>query len=205
MANEIDLLKVKYDRVIGTETVTLTDDNYQQYGFLKNPEGHEQGDVTLYYYKYDSDLEENVYYATTDVDVKQHYEHILPNPTTFTHTYYDVDKDGSGRNESTGQMQRERIGHYTSIDVTWNIVENQTNRINLIRILRGLPPSFELEYHDSDNEISNTKIEEFYRADISEDLYMFIQGNQIWRGLATSFIQFDVTPYDDSQEPTLLV
>ena len=33
--DEVNLLKVKYSRVIGTNTVTLNDSNYQELGFKK--------------------------------------------------------------------------------------------------------------------------------------------------------------------------
>lgn len=192
---EIDLLKVSYERIIDTIEVTLTDSNYEEYGYLKDSNG---------YYKYDVELEENVYFITTDVDVTQTYQHILPNPSKFTPTYSDVDKEGSGRNGNDGLMQRERIGHYQGFDVQWNIIPNTNKRINLVRILRALPPSFMLEYHDSNNDKDTTTTLEMYRSDISEDLYMFTQESQIWQGLSTSFVQFDVTPYDDGVEPSLL-
>lgn len=193
--NKITLLKISYDRIIDTQEIELNDNNYSQYGYLKDDKG---------YYLYDSDLEQNIYYTHHDVDVTQTYSHILPNPSKFTPTYSDVDKEGSGRNEATGLMVRERIGHYFNIEVQWNLIPNSKERINLVRILRNLPPKFKLEYHDSDNEINTTTIKEFYRADISEDLYLFVQDKQIWRGLATSFIQFNVDVYDDSKEPNFL-
>lgn len=191
----IDLLKISYDRIIKTETITLDDSNYEQYGYSKDEEG---------YYLYDEELEENVYFVEHDIDIKEHYEHILPNPSKFSPTYSDVDKEGSGRNESDGQMNRERMGHYQSFDVQWDIVPNTKNGINLTRILKNLPPSFVLEYHDIDSEINEIKTGKFYRGDISYDLYLFYKDRQIWNGITTTFIQYDVTPYDDSIEPTLL-
>ena len=193
---QIDLLKVSYDRIVGTNMVTLTDDNYEQYGYQKDSEG---------YYKIDEEYNEKVYnkLGYEEVDVTQHFEHILPNPSKFSPTYSDVDKEGSGRNESNGQMTRERIGYYQSFDVTWDIVPNSSEGINLMRILRALPPSFQLEYYDSDNDHSETKTGTFYHGDISCDLYLFTRESQIWKGITTSFIQYDVTPYDDGVEPEL--
>ena len=193
--NEIQLLKISYDRIIDTQEIALNDSNYTQYGYLKDDKG---------YYIYDNDLEQNIYFTHHDVDIKQTYTHILPNPSKFTPTYSDVDKEGSGRNEATGLMVRERIGHYFNIDVQWNLIPNSKERINLVRILRNLPPKFNLEYYDSDNDSTTTTIKEFYRADISEDLYVFTKDRQIWRGLATSFIQFNVDEYSDEQEPSYL-
>lgn len=194
-STQIDLLKISYDRVVGTDTITLDDSNYQEYGYSKDEEG---------YYIYDEELEENIYFTEHDVDITEHYEHILPNPSKFTTTYSDVDKEGSGRSESDGQMIRERIGHYQAIDVAWDVVPTSKDGINLSRILKSLPPSFTLEYHDIEGETRDIKTGVFYRGDINYNLYLFLRDRQIWDGLSTTFIQFDVTPYDDSVEPTLL-
>ncbi len=191
----IDLLKISYERIVGTQEIELNDSNYQEYGYAKDDSG---------YYKYDSEQEENVYFTTHEIDILKTYTHILPNPSKFDDTYADVDKEGSGRNESNGQMQRERIGHYCSIDVQWNIIPNSNERINLIRILRNLPPKFRLEYHDSDSVSNVTTTKEFYHADISESLYLFVEDSQLWQGISTTFIQFNVEEYNDQEEPVLL-
>ncbi len=191
----IDLLKISYERIVGTQEIELNDSNYQEYGYAKDDTG---------YYKYDSEQEENVYFTTHEIDILKTYTHILPNPSKFDDTYADVDKEGSGRNESNGEMQRERIGHYCSIDVQWNIIPNSNERINLIRILRNLPPKFRLEYHDSDSVSNVTTTKEFYRADISESLYLFIEDSQLWQGISTTFIQSNVEEYNDQEEPVLL-
>lgn len=191
----IDLLKISYERIVGTQEIELNDSNYQEYGYAKDDSG---------YYKYDSEQEENVYFTTHEIDILKTYTHILPNPSKFDDTYADVDKEGSGRNESNGEMQRERIGHYCSIDVQWNIIPNSNERINLIRILRNLPPKFRLEYHDSDSVSNVTTTKEFYRADISESLYLFVEDSQLWQGISTTFIQSNVEEYNDQEEPVLL-
>lgn len=191
----VDFLRIHYDRIVGTQEVILNDNNYQEYGYLKDENG---------YYLYDSELKGNVYYDKHDVDIVKKFSHTLLPPSNFDITYADVDREGSGRNESDGQMIRERIGHYQSINVTWNVVQNDPQSINLVRVLKSLPPSFTLEYHDIEEEYNTFKSGEFYRGDISYDLYLFIEKGQVWKGLATTFIQYDVTPYDDSQEPTLI-
>lgn len=191
----IDLLKISYERIVGTQEIELNDSNYQEYGYAKDDSG---------YYKYDSEQEENVYFTTHEIDILKTYTHILPNPSKFDDTYADVDKEGSGRNESNGEMQRERMGHYCSIDVRWNIIPNSNERINLIRILRKLPPKFRLEYHDSDSVSNVTTTKEFYRADISESLYLFVEDSQLWQGISTTFIQSNVEEYNDQEEPVLL-
>lgn len=193
--SNIILLKVIYERIIGTNEITLTDNNYEEYGYLKDENG---------YYKFDVDDETKIYDTTVSVDITKEYSHILPNPTSLKKTYSDVDKEGSGRNSSDGMMSRERIGNYCSIDLTWDIIPNTIERINLIRILRSLPPKITLEYNDSDNNYETKTMQEMYRSDISEDLYMFTKDKQIWQGLSTSFVQWNVESYDDSIEPTLL-
>ena len=191
----IDLLKISYERIVGTQEIELNDSTSQEYGYAKDDNG---------YYQYDSEQEENVYFTTHEIDILKTYTHILPNPSKFDDTYADVDKEGSGRNESNGEMQRERIGHYCSIDVQWNIIQNSNERINIIRILRKLSQKFRLEYQDSDNVSNVTTIKEFYRADISESLYLFVEDSQLWQGISTTFIQFNVEEYNDQEEPVLL-
>ncbi len=190
----INLLKVSYDRIVGKNRIELTDSNYENYNFLKDDKGYYQKDENG----------DKVYTTYTEENITQSFSHILPNPSSFFTTYSDVDKEGSGRNETTGQMERERIGHYCSLDVTWDIIPNSKERINLVKILRNLPIEFKLTYKDSDIEASSSVTKTFYRADISEDLYMFLEDNQIWKGLSTSFIQFDVESYDDGKEPELI-
>lgn len=191
----VDLLKVTYSRVTETIVVPLTDDNFRSFGYKKDENG---------YYKFDVALNQNVYateeyyYGTTE------FSHILPNPSGFAITYSDVDKSGSGRDE-TGTVVRDRMGHYMSIDVTWDIVENSIERRNLVRILRNIPPKFKLTFHDSDNKPDEVKMIDCYHGDIKENLYLFLQNNQIWKGLSTTFIQSNIIPYDDSIEPTLEV
>lgn len=192
----IDFLKVSYERIVGTQTIALNLGNYKEYGYSQDVDG---------FYLLDEDGETKVYFTEHEINITQSYSHILPPPSKFTPTYSDVDKEGSGRSESDGQMIRERIGHYKAFDVSWNIVPNSKEGINLARILKNLPQKFTLKYHDIENEIEQLSENEFYRGDINYDLYLFLKDRQVWRGISTSFIQFDVTPYDDSVEPQLLL
>ena len=193
---QVDLFEIEYERIVDTITITLTDDNYEQYGYLKDEKG--------YYLIDESDEETKIYFVEHDIDVKQTYNHILPNPSKLSITYSDVDKEGSGRSEADGMTFRERLGHYQALDVVWDIVENSKEGKNLIRILKNLPPSFTLRYHDIENESDEIDEGIFYHGDINYGLYLFLKDRQIWNGISTSFIQYDVTPYDDSQEPILL-
>ena len=52
------------------------------------------------------------------------YTHIAPPCSNYQINYADVDKEGSGRNSLTGEMFRERIGSYRSIDLTWDLIPN---------------------------------------------------------------------------------
>lgn len=201
MAN-IDLLKLSYSRIVGTNTISINDHNYAQYGYAYDTEGKVIDGETYHYYLVNENGDKE-YYKEHEVNITEHYEHILPSPSSFSKTYSDVDKSGSGRNESDGKMYRERLGHYCSLNVRWDIVPNAVVRRNLVKILRSLPPSFFLTYKDSSNKADEITTEEFYRADINEDLYLFLQDRQIWKGLATSFIQFEVKGYEDNVEPEL--
>lgn len=192
---KVDLLSVTYSRPIETIVVELTDDNYTSYGYKKDDNG---------YYKYDVALNENVYATEVYFDRKGSFSHTLPNPSSFAITYSDIDRSGSGRDEN-GNVVRDRMGHYMSIDVTWDIVENSAERRDLVKILRNTPPIFTLAFHDSDNKADEIKLISCYHGDIKENLYLFMKDNQIWKGLATTFIQSDITPYDDTIEPILEV
>lgn len=128
------------------------------------------------------------------------YTHIAPPCSNYQINYADVDKEGSGRNSLTGEMFRERIGSYRSIDLTWDLIPNTKEYNNWYKILTHLPPSFYAK-----SLMPNGDIEEhlYYRTDISTTLYLFVQNRQIWQGLSTTFVQFNVEEYDDNVEPTL--
>ena len=127
------------------------------------------------------------------------YTHIAPPCSSFKVSYADVDKEGSGRNSLTGEMFRERIGHYCKIDLTWDLIPNSQNYNNWYKVLTHLPPKFNASFLMPNGEI-DTK--EMYRTDISTELYLFVSKDdyQMWKGLATSFVEWNVNEYDDNTE-----
>lgn len=128
------------------------------------------------------------------------YRHIAPPCSKFRVSFADVDKEGSGRNELTGEMFRERIGSYCMIELAWDLIPNTIEYNNWYKILTHLPASFNADVLMPSGEIVSKK---FYRADVSTDLYLFVANKQIWQGLSTSFTQFNLDEYDDNFEPTL--
>lgn len=217
--DEINLLTIKYRRVIGEEKIIINENNYMEYelipvivtedtinnfdlesSYLLDPNSSIVYGNT-YYSKQDPITGKGIIYEYILEEQTQEYQHILPNPSKMDITYSDVDREGSGRNENDGMMVRERIGHYQSIAVQWNIIPNEIKRRNLVKVLKSLPPSFTLIYYDNDNK--QTKEMLAYHSDIQDSAFLFVKDNQIWQGLSTSFIQFDITPYDDGKDPTL--
>ena len=95
-------------------------------------------------------------------------------------------------------MFRERIGKYCSIDLTWDLIPNSDEYNKWYKILTHLPPKFKARLLMPGGEIEE---KEFYRTDISTELYLWTDGKQIWRGLSTSFVQWNVDEYDDTYEP----
>lgn len=187
---KIVFLTISYQRIIGYQKIVLNDNNYEQYGYSKDDNG---------YYIFDYYQGKKVYVDEAEAPIVKNYTYPLPSPSSFNMTYADVDRDGSGRNENDGMMQRERIGHYSSYDTTWDIVPDAIERQQLVKILRRVPPSFTLSFYDSDN-IESKKDILVYRGDITENAYMFTSNGKIFKGLKTTFIQFDITPYDDNSE-----
>lgn len=139
-------------------------------------------------------------------NVEQEFTHNAPPCSNFKIKYADVDKEGSGRNELTGEMFRERIGYYVSIEMKWDLIPNSAEYIEWYEILTHLPPFFNCNFLMPNGKKITKKM---YRTDIDTDLYLFVapdpetysKGQQIWQGLATTFVQADVTPYDDNVEP----
>lgn len=140
------------------------------------------------------------YKRTNSQGVEVNYEHIAPPCSQYKVSYADVDKEGSGRNSLTGEMFRERIGSYMLLDVAWDLIPNSKEYNNWYKILTHLPPRFYIEYLSPSGEFEK---KEFYRSDISTNLYLFIKDKQIWQGLSTSFTQWNVEGYDDNYEPSL--
>lgn len=210
MKYQVDDLKITYDRIVSTEIVTLDDDNYEELGYLKDDDYYYYLDeddneiivtTAVYYYLINSDTEEEEIIIQTEKNEYESYEHKLPPPSSFNLQIADVDATGSGRNSSTGQMVRERIGQYVNIDIKWDLIPHSQTRINLVRLLKHLPEYFNLRFRENSGSYGEY---EFYRADISDTLYMFIEDNEIWQGLSTSFVQSTLIDIDDSIEPTFV-
>ena len=131
---------------------------------------------------------------------KKRYTHIAPPCSKYQMSFADVDKEGSGRNSLTGEMFRERIGSYTMLNISWDLIPNSIEYNNWYKVLTHLPPKVTLELL-----LPNGSIEtkDYYRGDISTDLYLFVKDAQIWQGLSTTFTQWNVDKYDDNIEPEL--
>lgn len=208
-----DIVKIKYKRPTSSQTVTLTAENCTQYGYTQTTIVEDNQTYNVYY-KSDgnsSDIESytivnNVAVTTIVVYTYTNYEHIAPPNSKYTISYADVDKEGSGRNDQTGQMFRERIGYYMKLDIAWNLIPNSTEYNNWYKILTHLPPQIELVILTPDGQMTSFSA---YRGDISTDLYYYnydpitLKTTQIWQSLGTTFTQWDIIPYDDSSEPTL--
>lgn len=210
---ETTILKIKYKRVATSQEITLTQENCTTYGYVATTVEVEGATYTVYYQEGNSpkdiepfEIENNV--ATTKITYYTYntYEHISPSNTKYTISYADTDKEGSGRNDQTGEMFRERIGYYMKLEVAWDLIPNTQEYNNWYKILTHLPPQIELVMLTPDGE---TKTIKAYRGDIQTDLYYYHydeetqEVQQIWQSLGTTFIQWDITPYDDTKEPTL--
>lgn len=198
---KIDFLKINYQRLTSYELKKLTPQNCGAYGYKQGTGVH----ANQYYYVGDNpDYKptEDDYVAAFKNPVYTSYEHVLPPPTTFNPKFADVDRKGSGRNENSGEMYRDRLGYYTSVDITWDIVPNTKERQNLIKILKNLPSKIRLTYINSSGQSFST---DCYRGDIDEQLYLFIDAtNNIWKGLSTTFTDWNVLPYSEmGGEPIL--
>lgn len=207
------VLRIFYDRITSTEEIALTTSNCANYGFeygTKTDDVFKTGKtVTVFYEKgktindhisYTYDEKTGVFTTIYILETKASYSHMSPPCSSFKVSFADVDKEGSGRNASTGEMERERMGYYIRIDVTYDLIPNTKEYHNWYKVLTHLPPKFNIECY-----LPNGTWEtiECYRADVSTDLYLFYDDGEIWKGLSTSFIQFDISEYDESVEPTL--
>ena len=208
MANG-NLLEISYDRVTSTIEVELTESNCENYGYVSRNVENEDGTSFIAFYK-NGDNEENYiipefdengnaitkilhsYYAT--------HTHIAPPCSQYDFSFADVDKEGSGRNEMTGEMFRERLGSYTMLSVAWDLIPNSKEYNNWYKILTHLPPKVRLKLLTPNGEIQE---KEMYRGDISTKLYLFVSDRTIWQGLSTTFTQWNIDKYDDTIEPTL--
>lgn len=204
---EQTLMTISYKRVKSSEEVTLTQENCQKYGYGYRTKNINGQSVIVFYDLEDSenDLE---YQEIVDGVAKtvivyndyQEYSHIAPACTSYQFSYADVDKDGSGRNTLTGEMFRERLGNYCMLDVKWDLIPNTTEYHNWYKILTSLPPKVSITFLNPNGEMLT---KEFYRTDVSTSLYLFVKEKQIWQGLSTTFVQWNVDEYDDTIEPQL--
>lgn len=205
MATNGNLLEISYERIILSEEITLTVDNCALYGYAPKVEEIDGVSYTLFYKKDDPSQNVVSYEIINGVAITkildntyQEYSHIAPPCSNFKVHFADVDKEGSGRNSLTGEMFRERIGRYFSIDLTWDLIPNSEEYNRWYKILTHLPPKFKAKLLMPSGEIEE---KEFYRTDVTTELYLWTDGIQIWRGLATSFVEWSVEPYDDTYEP----
>lgn len=203
MANE-NLLEISYQRVIGSEPVTLTTGNCSDYGYNYTTKTIDGVQYTVFYEK-DKDNDNFIVgedgLPTNKITnyLYQDYRHIAPPCSKYQISYADVDKEGSGRNSLTGEMFRERIGSYSKLDVAWDLIPNSKEYNNWYKILTSLPPFVTLKMLKPNGEIQEKTM---YRGDISTNLYLFVKNYQIWQGLSTTFTDKDVQPYDDTKEMT---
>ena len=204
MAN-YNLLEIYYDRVVDLEPITLTTSNCSQHGYAyatKTIDGVEYtvfykiGESEENYIKDENGLPSNIY----EKEITERYSHIAPPPSKYEISYADVDKEGSGRNSLTGEMFRERIGHYSMLTISWDLIPNTKEYHNWYRILSSLPTMVYLKLLMPNGEIEEKA---YYRGDITTNLYLFVANRQIWQGLSTTFTQWYVDKYNDNSEPTL--
>lgn len=124
------------------------------------------------------------------------YTYALPSPSKYDFSEADVDKEGSGRNEMTGTMYRDRLGKYCKINVSWDLIPNTSEYVNCYKVLSNLPDKFTLTYLTPSGDL---KQEEAYRSDdLSTSLYLFVDKNKhIWQGLSTSFTSWNISEYSE--------
>lgn len=201
MAN-YNLLEIYYDRITGTEKVTLTQFNCYKYGYRYYTKVVD-GSTIEYYVNISTNQvltdSNNNYINEIEVATTSKFTHIAPPPSKYEISYADVDKEGSGRNSLTGEMFRERIGYYTMLTISWDLIPNTIEYHNWYKVLTKLPEKVYLKLL-----MPNGDIEEkaYYRGDISTNLYWFIKDREMWQGLSTTFTEWYVNEYDDN-EPTL--
>lgn len=200
-----EILTIEYDRMIESTTIVLTPDNCTQYGYTSMIITIDDKDYTVYY-KSDDTYKEIAQYTIEDGEAitevlwerTEHYTHIAPPCSDYKISFADVDKEGSGRNSETGEMFRERIGKYLQLEVAWALIPNSKKYNNWYKVLTYLPSKIKLKYLSPEGKIKEGN---FYRGEISTDLYLFVKNHQIWQGLSTTFIQWDVTEYNETTEP----
>lgn len=205
--NSGNILSINYDRVIRVEEIELTTSNAGYYDYEYTTATIDGVEYTVFY-KYGDNPENYIKPEIIDgvaktfiqIETKKSYSYTAPACSKFKINYADVDKEGSGRNPNTGVMVRERIGSYISVDLSWDLIPNSDNYNKWYKVLTHLPPSFNVELLMPSGEIETYQM---YRGDVSTDLYLFYKDRQLWKGLTTTFIQFDITEYDDKFDPNV--
>lgn len=200
-----NLLEVSYQRVASSEQVELTIENCRDYDYEYTTKTIDGQEYTVFYPRAESSenyLTDDEGNPTNKVTIYTYndYSHIAPACSNFKISYADVDKEGSGRNSLTGEMFRERVGNYCMIDLTWDLIPNTIEYNNWYKVLTHLPPKFKCKLLMPSGQIVE---KQFYRSDISTTLYLFVADRQIWKGLSTSFIEWDVQKYNDTIEPDI--
>lgn len=202
-----DLIKLYYDRTSSTTETTLTPENCEELGYVQTTTTVDGTEYTVYYDVNDETKTPLLYEIVDGVAVtkvlvhnKTRYQHVAPPCSKFAISFADVDKSGSGRNETTGEMARERLGSYTKFEIAWDLIPNSKEYNNWYKILTHLPPYFYAQMLMPTGVITEKKL---YRGDVSTELYLFTDGEQIWKGLSTSFIEWNVNTYNDDYEPEL--
>lgn len=202
------ILTIEYDRIVESTTITLSPENCSQYGYTSTTIVEDETEYIVYY-KTDDPYKEIAKYNVDDNGnaitealwtLTKHYSYDSPACSKYDINFADVDKEGSGRNSTTGEMFRERIGKYLQLEVSWDLIPNTKQYNDWYKILTYLPSNFTLKYLSPEGTI---KEGQFYRGDISTSLYLFYQNQQIWQGLTTTFVQWDVTEYNEKAEPNL--
>ena len=200
-----NLLEIYYDRVVDLQDIQLTKENCGEYGYTYSTKIIDEVEYTIFYKIGESEDtyirdENNIPSSIYQKEILERYSHIAPPPSKYEISYSDVDKEGSGRNSLTGEMFRERIGHYSMLTISWDLIPNTKEYHNWYRILTNLPSMVYLKLLMPNGEIQEKA---YYRGDINTNLYLFVSNRQIWQGLSTTFTQWFVEKYDDSIEPSL--
>lgn len=200
-----NLLSIYYDRVVDLEKIELTTTNCSDYGYASSTKTidnvqyiifYKIGDNEENYIKNADGMPSNVY----EKEIIERFTHIAPPPSKYEIGFADVDKEGSGRNSLTGEMFRERIGYYTMLTISWDLIPNTIEYQNWYKVLTNLPSMVYLKLLMPNGEIEEKA---YYRGDISTNLYLFVSNRTIWQGLSTTFTEWYVNKYVDNQEPNL--
>ena len=128
------------------------------------------------------------------------YTHLLPNPVNCDIDYEKVAKEGSGRSGNSGTMSLEYLGLATIIKMSWDLMPEEKQYRNLIKILESLPDFFTFIYPSPDGDL--TKEIECYNNKWSISIFKIKNNNAYFRGLVTTFTSKDLQEITDL-EPIL--